>query len=248
MSVASTAMRVAQEDEGALGEARSRQDLEMLQDILYDMLASGMDAEQTGVTTEEVERFLHEHAREAKTLSEFQAFFERHGLDADPRTHESAVLELPPISTSREPLSSPANSLAALTPELPIELTLADIEESGFEAPLQSPAPTRFRVPRAIWIAIGCVGIALLLLALRGYATMTALRSELDRASERHQQDRSAIQRLSDQTATLESNVAATGELVQRMDQKSDVLIDLVMTKRNQSRRSGPLPPPAPSE
>jgi hypothetical protein len=242
-------MRDAHEDEGSLAEAQSREDLEMLQDILYDMLASGIDAEQTSVATEEVERFLHEHAREAKTLNDFRAFFDRHGLDADPRTHESAVLELPPITTLREPASSSPSSLTALAPELPIELTLGEIEENGFEPPLLPPARRRFRAPRAAWIAIGCVGIALvLLLAVRGYSTVTELRSELDRASERHQQDRSAIQRLSDQTATLESNVAATGELVQRMDQKSDVLIDLVMTKRNQSRRSAPLPPPAPSE
>jgi hypothetical protein len=241
-------MRVAHEDGDTLGEARSRQDIEILQDILYDMLASGIDAEQTGVTTDEVERFLHEHAREAKTLSEFQAFFDRHGLDADPRTHESAVLELPPITTLRETSSLPPQSLTALTAEVPIELTLAEIEENGLQAPISASLPPRFRVPRAVWIAIGCVGVALLVLAFRGYATVTALRSELDRASERHQQDRGAIQRLSDQTATLESNVAATGELVQRMDQKSDVLIDLVMTKRNQSRRSGPLPPPAPSQ
>jgi hypothetical protein len=248
MSVASTAMRVAHEDEGTLGEARSRQDLEMLQDILYDMLASGIDAEQTGVTTDEVERFLHEHAREAKTLSDFQAFFDQHGLDADPRTHESAVLELPPITTLREPASSPPpHSLSALAPEPPIELTLADIQENGFETPIPPPPAHRFRAPHAAWIAIGCVAVALLWLAFRGYVTVTALRSELDRASERYQQDRSAIQRLSDQTSTLESNVAATGELVQRVDQKSDVLVDWV-TKKKPSRRPAPLPPPAPSE
>jgi len=244
-------MRVAHEDESTPGEAQSRQDLEMLQDILYDMLASGIDAEQTSVKTDDVERFLHEHAREAKTLSDFRAFFDRHGLDADPRTHESAVLELPPITTSREPSSSAPASLTALTPELPVELSLADIEENGFETPIPSPAPRRFRASRPVWIAIGCVGVLLLWLAVRGYATVTALRSELDRASERYEQDRSAIQRLSDQTTTLESNVAATGELVQRVDQKNDVIVDLLtpkMTKRTQSRRSAPLPPPAPSE
>jgi hypothetical protein len=247
MSAAGTAKRIAHEDQDSIGEARSRQDLEMLQDILYDMLASGIDAEPAGVTSAEIERFLHEHAREAKALDDFRAFFDRHGLHADARTHESAVLELPPITTSRDPATSPPPALTAIPLEVPIELTLADIEESRFETPMPPPVPRRFRAARVAWIALGCVGIVLLAFAWRGYATVTELRSELTRASEHHQQDRSAIQRLSDQTATLESNVAATGELVQRMDQKSDVLIDW-LTRRNQQRRAAPPAPPAPSE
>jgi hypothetical protein len=221
MGAAGTATRIEHDENSATTD-------EMLQDILYDILATGIDARQTSVAPEDIERFLHEHARAPKSAAEFREFFDRHGLHADTRTAESAILELPPITTPRE--ASPQSV------EPPIELTLSDIDPAGFaDDPFELkrvPPPPRRVVPRgAAWLIVALLAIAFALLTWRGVATVSELRAEVSRASVRHQQDRSALRRLSDQTANLESSVAATGELVQRMDQKSDLLIDSLLAR-----------------
>jgi hypothetical protein len=50
-----------------------------LLDVLYEVLAQGVPP-RSSLSREEVERFLHEHARERKSLAEMIRFFERHGL------------------------------------------------------------------------------------------------------------------------------------------------------------------------
>lgn len=52
---------------------------EELLDVLYEVLAQGVPP-RSSLTREEVERFLHEHARERKPLAEMVRFFERHSL------------------------------------------------------------------------------------------------------------------------------------------------------------------------
>jgi hypothetical protein len=216
MGAAGNAKRIAQDDD-VFGD-----DLEMLQDILYDMLATGVDADQPVATTSAIERFLHEHAREPKSLAAFREFFEQHGLHPDACSHESAVLQLPPITTVRE---------AAAVVDPPIELELSDLEESGFgRVAVAPPSAPRLGLPsRVAWALLAAVALALIGLGFRGYAMFRDLRAEVSAATQRHQQDRSALQRLSDQAADLESSVAATGELVQRMDQKSDLLLQSLL-------------------
>jgi hypothetical protein len=53
-----------------------------LLDVLYEVLAQGVPP-RSSLSREEVERFLHQHARERKPIGEMLAFFERHGLPVD---------------------------------------------------------------------------------------------------------------------------------------------------------------------
>src|SRR5712671_6118944 len=86
-------------------EAQAAQDsnpfaeVQAMQDVLYDILATGIDPEQSDAPSAEIERFLHEHARAPKTLDEFRAFFAEHGLSVRtrPLPQASAALSLPPI-------------------------------------------------------------------------------------------------------------------------------------------------------
>lgn len=226
MSAAEVAERDTQPPSDASGE------LETLQDILYDMLATGID-ESTRVSQAEIEGFLHEHARAAKPVEEFRAFFERHGLSLQPE-HESAILELPPITTPREP--------ERVTAEKPIELALADIEEIPWKPPAPPSPPWRARWTRPGWLVSGALAIALIVVAFFGYGMIRDLRADLSRASERHQRDHTALQRLSDQAANLESSVAATGELLERVDQKSDLLLDSVLREKTSPAVRKPVP------
>jgi hypothetical protein len=50
-----------------------------LLDVLYEVLAQGIPP-RSSLQREEVERFLHEHARERKPVAEMMRFFERHSL------------------------------------------------------------------------------------------------------------------------------------------------------------------------
>ena len=63
---------------------------EVLQDILYEILTNGPDP-AAKVTSADIEKFLHEHARSPKPHGEFIKFFNRHGLSME--SEESIDLE-----------------------------------------------------------------------------------------------------------------------------------------------------------
>ena len=60
-------------------------DVQAMQDVLYDILATGIDPEQAQLPLDAIERFLHEHARANKSPDEFRAFFAQHGLSVSTR-------------------------------------------------------------------------------------------------------------------------------------------------------------------
>jgi hypothetical protein len=214
-------------------EPNPAHDVRAMQDVLYDILATGIDPEQSQASTADIERFLFEHARSPKTAAEFCAFFARNGLSLRaPKVQPSVSLSLPPLPRATEDDAAP----------MPVELATRRAPTDPFEASLPSlatPAPTlERRRPVALWVALGALGALLGLAAWQGHQTITELRGELDRTAARGAQDRAALQSLHDQTVGLESSVAATGELVERMDQKSDLLIDsLVTNNKKPSRR-----------
>ncbi|MET0341604.1 MAG: hypothetical protein ABW252_11435 [Polyangiales bacterium] len=68
---------------GGLAEMEQPSEAQLL-DVLYELLAQGTPALESGLTRAEVERFLHEHAREKKPRSELLRFFDVHGLPTEP--------------------------------------------------------------------------------------------------------------------------------------------------------------------
>jgi hypothetical protein len=198
-------------------------DVQAMQDVLYDILATGIDPEQNDVPSAEIERFLHEHARSPKSLLEFRAFFAQQGLSVRARPmHQPAALALPPIERAE------ATAVAAL-PVDP-DAGRADPEPRTTSHALAAPAP-RGRLGLMLkWAAFVGVSAALGFAGFCGYTTIAELRAALDRSSFAHQQDREAIQALRDHAAILESSVTTTGELVQRMDQKNELVLQSLLT------------------
>lgn len=82
-----------------------------LLDVLYEVLAQGVPAKGT-LSTEDVERFLHEHARQKKPVGEMLQFFQKHGLPtrADDYGADPALGELASgLRKERGPISAAFN-------------------------------------------------------------------------------------------------------------------------------------------
>ncbi|MFI5307715.1 MAG: hypothetical protein ACHQ53_10205 [Polyangiales bacterium] len=226
MSAVRVAMGVAR-DEGAF-----QVDVQAMQDALYDILATGIDPEQQDVPSADIERFLHEHARAAKAASEFHAFFVKHGLNVRTQRPAAAVLELPPISRPEDD-GAPA---VRLVDDRDSDAMDPDTGARPVPAPTSIPAAGRNILRKTMIAALAACAVAAIGAAgLYGYGAIRELRAELGRASRHAEQQSQAIQALRDHAAGLESSVAATSELVQRVDQKSDLLLETVIANEHAS-------------
>jgi hypothetical protein len=209
----------------------ARIDVQAMQDLLYDILATGVDAEQASVSVEAVERFLHEHARSPKSPEEFAAFFARQGLTISGRPPRPApVVALPPIQR-------PAQAEAPVL-KFPVELASppsAAAESELLSLSLASPfggrgpgASSRSWRSYLAWGSAAAALIAVGALAYVGYTTIAQLEQRLDRTHAAAQADREALQALEHQQVDIVSNVAASAQIIERMDQKSDLILDSI--------------------
>jgi len=208
-------------------EAPDLPDVYVLHDALYELVATGV-----GIgTREKIERFLHEHARQPKDRAVFVAFFEANGLPMpddsgafpEPTLSEISMARLPlPHVDDPRPLSlDVVRELADETqPRIPIEAEIA----------AATPRSGAMLLPWAVLVlVIGLCGAG----AWWGYETLTGLQGDLREAERRGDESQRVIrdlearaQELESRAAGIQSSVAANGELIQRMDQKSDLLLE----------------------
>lgn len=128
-----------------------------LLDVLYEVLAQGVPAKGT-LTTQEVERFLHEHARNKKSVQEMLEFFGKHELPTDPAAYgcDPELRELasglhrerPPLSASfnlAEELEGPERSASDSGPMRKLEPAAAgsDAQPWARERPAEARAWSR---------------------------------------------------------------------------------------------------------
>lgn len=214
-----------------IGDTPELHEVPALHDALYEIVASG-GLGMPRQALAQVERFLHEHARQPKERDEFMALFEAQGLPlpdgsgsfTEPTLTEIAMgpLPLPRATDEPRPLSLDVVRELAEDTEPRIELLEAEAH-----------APRRGLGAIAPWVAF------VVALALCGagaswaYETLTGLRGEL-RAAERRGDERERVirelegraQALEDRAVGIQSSVAASNELIQRMDRKSDLLLE----------------------
>ena len=208
-------------------------DVQAMQDVLYDILATGLDTEHA-VPLDAVERFLHEHARNAKSADDFRAFFAQHGLSVASRALKAPPVALPPITPPvvvpdvpvvKFPVElskpEPLPAMAAFPTALPDELELA--------------AQPRKTQPW-LWAALILLAGGVSALAYQGYATITRLEHRLAAADSANKNDRATIDELRTKTASLETEVAAGGEELQRVDDKSNMIIQSLLTEQNRTK------------
>lgn len=195
-------------------------ELDVMQDMLYEILAEGIDPELSETPTTAIEAFLHEHARSPKSLAEFRAFFRQHGINPGGRRPAPPApvgeLSLPPLSAPRMQ-ARPGAMPKLVVPEPMAPEPLLEL----------SPAPsTRLSMP---WVLVGLVSAVLGATLWYGYATLHDLRSDLRAAEERTTAQGDELRQLEDRSAGIQSSVAANGELIQRMDQKSDLMLESLL-------------------
>ena len=226
--------------------------LDAMQDVLYDILANGIDPDQTEVSTKAVEQFLFEHARVPKTEAEFIAFFAAQGLSVRISTHRApTALSLPPLvprapSNDAMPVHLPVELAVAAPPaprvpvmESPLAVEITAAPELPQPPPL--PAPARSRAAMiALWTGLASLAAMMVAGAAYGYATITRLEKDLDRAAQETRDNRAELKVLRHDAVGLESSVAATGEMLQRMDQKSDLLIETLLPSEPGTRPGAP--------
>jgi hypothetical protein len=169
-------------------------DVSDLVDILYEILASGLEPENATVSCSDIESFLHQHARSPKSRAEVEAFFAGGGLPQHfdgfarasglrlaavaPVTQSAGGdLNAPDVSTGRHVLERTA-AAPAVAP------TAVEVAPMGVvsQASLDRPGTQR------LWFAFGVLSLALLGIGVFGGLTLMGLRDQVARTEANQQQ------------------------------------------------------------
>lgn len=221
-------------------------DVQQLQDTLYEILTTGLDPEESRVPLAKVEKFLHEHARQPKSREEFVAFYETCSLAlpvaggpwSDTMASEIRIVPLPPV---REPELRPLS--------LDVVRELGDDATDPHMVLLEDDPTPRARASArtpmfALWGALATVTMLFLGTLWWGHGIVDAMRGQLQAAQLRGDENRRVIRQLEDRahqiegrTADIQSSVAASGEMIQQMDQKSDLLLQFITEPESKKRK-----------
>jgi hypothetical protein len=234
------------------------QQVQRMQDLLYDILATGVDCERTDAPIELVERFLHEHARSPKSVTDFRGFFAQHGLTSRVSiAAPSEVASLPPLlraaPTARRALSAPPGApsgvpsgASSIAPPVPMPIMPASLAREPLNELESHPVRFDLGVPherRAKPLLSFATAACMLIFVGALYAGsvhLLELRGEIARSEQQAIQNRALIESLRSQTVGLESSLAANGELIQRMEHKSDLVLESL--ERTEEAQKKPQP------
>jgi hypothetical protein len=191
-----------------------------LLDVLYEVLAQGVPAKGS-LTSGEVERFLHEHARSKKSVAEMLEFFQKHELPTDaseygcdPELRELASglhRERPPLSASfnlAEELEGPERSASESGPMRKLEppAEAVEVEVVVADATRRGPAPAGV-APSAqpTWVLPVACGVCLAFAAalFATYRHAHDLRVQLDQARLQQRSTDTALGSLERRAETL---------------------------------------------
>ena len=177
-----------------------------LEDVLYDLLAAGGDANVNSAKLELIQAFLHEHARQRKTEAQFVAFFEQHGLSMRPERPN--LFALPSVdSASRHGARMPVLLPAEPAPVAPAEPIIVE---------------TRSRFG-GVWAALGFAAITGAL-AL-GASAVVVMRTELDRMNASIAHSAIELEQLRAETERLRTLVSANSAALQNTERDTRLLL-----------------------
>jgi hypothetical protein len=190
-----------------------------LLDVLYEVLATG-PAPKSKLTREQVERFLHEHARSPKPIAEMVQFFEEHGLPLVQPEEYGSDAELVQLAHGlQRERSSLIPGFGMVEPDEPATLPPATVEAIRREAqPIEESAtgkhhvvvqalPEKKALHWGVWAAA-----AALLLALGGglafsYMRATELETRLEHARMQQKSTDVALTKLEQRAESLQGEL-----------------------------------------
>lgn len=192
-----------------------------LLDVLYEILAQG-PAPKSKLTRQQVERFLHEHARKTKPISEIVQFFKEHDLPVvqpDEYGSDRELLELASglqrertslipgfgMAGPEEPATLPPATLEAIRRET--QPAVDEAVSTGKHAAVTVAAEPGKRLHWAVWAVA-----ALLLLALGAglaisHMRATALEDKLDQARIQQKSTDFALTKLEQRAESLQGEL-----------------------------------------
>jgi len=179
-----------------------------LEDQLYDMLDNGSaDPSLAHDKLDEIQTFLHEHARDPKTLAQFAAFFEKHALPMQPERLDSLAR---PIGTGRH--------VAVEAPPLPLHEPATVFH--GFDA--GTAAMRRGR--GIVWLC--AAGFAVLAgLVSFGVSTLFDLRTEVARLHAEVAHTTERLERIRIETEQVRELAEDTHHTAQRIETHADRIL-----------------------
>lgn len=177
-----------------------------LEDLLYDLLAAGGDANVNNAKLELIQAFLHEHARQRKTEAQFVSFFEQHGLSMRPERPNLFALPLMD-SASRHGARTPVLLPAEPAPAPPAEPMIVE---------------TRSRLGW-VWAALGFAAITGAL-AL-GASAVVVMRTELDRMNASIAHTAIELEQLRAETEQLRTLTNASSAALQNTERDTRLLL-----------------------
>lgn len=195
-----------------------------LLDVLYEILASGLEPESATVSVSDIETFLHQHARTPKTRPEIEAFFVSGGLP----THVDALsrdsgLRLTAVATHT--VSASSGELRA--PESHTGRHLIEVSAKAASPTISVPSAP---VIEAMAVRRGMSGtsmvlagvcFALLSACVVGGWSMLALRDDLARAQATQQHTLAMLERVQARNEQLGLQLSAQSNAL--ADQRAEV-------------------------
>ncbi len=188
-----------------------------LLDILYEILASGLEPEGAIVSSSEIETFLHQHARSPKSRPEMEAFFSQSRLpmQLEPFARDSglrlASVSPATVSSSGGDLAAPESNTGrhavTISKVAPRPTTSA---HSQAVAPVLIAAESNQR----LWIAIAGLGLALLTAALLGGYALMSMRDQLDASRQAQRELMTSMQALRSHTERVDTRLSEQARVI----------------------------------
>jgi hypothetical protein len=216
------------------GEGRQ---VQAMQDLLYDILATGVDAESTDVSIETIEAFLHEHARAPKSLADFRAFFAQQGLTSRMPSPVPAVAALPPLKRVAPPPLRASGPPPALPPSVNAVQMFDDAMQHPVSFDVMGPPVERRRSRPLVGLGIAASTLVFAAALYAGSQYILEMRADLARSDQQAQKNAALIESLRAQTVTFESSLAASGQMIQQMEQKSDLVLDSLQRAEDEKQK-----------
>ncbi len=236
----------------ASGASKQPVSIETLEDILYEIIATGLEPSEADLTTQEIEKFLHEHARSAKSREAFIRFFKAHKLSTDPSVHlkPSGLGRLPskiamPKNTISEPQLpgrlEPSKPTAVEKPidETPSPIPTLEVEPTEESSEIRvRPAETQHGDnPLMGWLAILLIAALLGLTIGLGYLLFDELRQEIDQTKALQRENMRLIEVLKNQVTEQETATASDRQTLQNLDTKTDLLIETLVPVESEQEK-----------